>query len=261
MAALFFDNDGTLISELTGDIPESAREALHSAKANGHKIFINTGRTLCSIPPVIKAFGFDGLLCGCGTRLIYEDQVLLESVIPFERGIQLIGAMEDCQVEGFLEGTEDIYFPGRVSRFEQVESTRRYMAGLGLGRESWIEKRDFQYDKLLIYIDEKSDKERFFHLLEPDIAVIDRGAGMYECVQKDYSKATAIAYMQEHLGLEKDEIYVVGDSANDLAMFQYGGHGIAMGDHDPVLDPYAEYVTDQVERDGIRKALLHYGLI
>ncbi len=34
-----------------------------------------------------------------------------------------------------------------------------------------------------------------------------------------------------------------------------------MGDHDPVLDPYAEYVTDQVERDGIRKALLHYGLI
>ena len=66
---------------------------------------------------------------------------------------------------------------------------------------------------------------------------------MYECVQKDYSKATAIAYMQEYLGLKKDEIYVVGDSANDLAMFQYGGHGIAMGDHDPVLDPYAEYVN------------------
>ena len=66
MAALFFDIDGTLISELTGDIPESAREALHSAKANGHKIFINTGRTLCSIPPVIKAFGLMGCCAAAG---------------------------------------------------------------------------------------------------------------------------------------------------------------------------------------------------
>ena len=31
--------------------------------------------------------------------------------------------------------------------------------------------------------------------------------------------------------------------------------------HDPMLDPYTEYVTDTVENDGIYKALLHYGLI
>ena len=45
MAALFFDIDDTLISGLTGTIPESALEALKKVKEQGHEIFINTGRT------------------------------------------------------------------------------------------------------------------------------------------------------------------------------------------------------------------------
>lgn len=261
MAALFFDIDGTLINEYTGGILESAREALSSARANGHKIFINTGRTLCCLPASVAAFGFDGLLCGCGTYLIYHDQLLLESKIPFERGLELIEAMKVCDIEGFLEGTDNVYFSGLPSRFKDLEDSKRYIMELGVGKEKCIEERDFLYDKFFVYTDEKSDRQRFFHLLGPDIDAIDRGGGTYECVQKQYSKATAIAYMQEYLGLDRDEIYVVGDSANDLPMFRYGGHGIAMGDHDPVLDPYTEYVTDKVERDGIKKALLHYGLI
>ena len=44
--------------------------------------------------------------------------------------------MKDCKVEGFLEGTEDIYYSNRISRLESVESSRRYMAGLGLGESS-----------------------------------------------------------------------------------------------------------------------------
>ena len=69
MAALFFDIDGTLISEYTGEIPESAQEALRAARANGHKIFINTGRTLCCLPPSVRTFGLTdccadaGLIC------------------------------------------------------------------------------------------------------------------------------------------------------------------------------------------------------
>ena len=41
MSALFFDIDGTILSEITHKIPESALEALHKAQENGHKTFIN----------------------------------------------------------------------------------------------------------------------------------------------------------------------------------------------------------------------------
>ena len=132
MSALFFDIDGTILSEITHKIPESALEALHKAQENGHKTFINTGRTICSVPPMIKRISFDGFLCGCGTHLIYGEQVVFHHSIPYERGREIIKSMKDCKVEGFLEGTEDIYYSNRISRLEPVESSRRYMAGLGL---------------------------------------------------------------------------------------------------------------------------------
>ena len=49
-AALFFDIDGTILSEETKEIPKSAIEALLEVKKKGHLLFINTGRTMCSIP-------------------------------------------------------------------------------------------------------------------------------------------------------------------------------------------------------------------
>ena len=42
---MFFDIDGTLLSEITGQVPESARQALAQARARGHLVFVNTGRT------------------------------------------------------------------------------------------------------------------------------------------------------------------------------------------------------------------------
>ena len=37
MSALFFDIDGTILSEITHEIPESALVALRKAQENGHK--------------------------------------------------------------------------------------------------------------------------------------------------------------------------------------------------------------------------------
>lgn len=71
-SALFFDIDGTLLSEKTKEIPASTVRALQKAKQEGHAVFINTGRTLCSVPVKIKRLAFDGLLCGCGTYIVYQ---------------------------------------------------------------------------------------------------------------------------------------------------------------------------------------------
>ena len=67
--------------------------------------------------------------------------------------------------------------------------------------------------------------------------------------------------MRKYLGYDMDQIYVFGDSSNDLAMFEYATHTVAMKEHDSVLDPYTEYVTDSVMNDGIEKAMTHYQFI
>ena len=44
-AALFFDIDGTVLSEITKEIPASTIDALKRAHDAGHFLFINTGRS------------------------------------------------------------------------------------------------------------------------------------------------------------------------------------------------------------------------
>lgn len=260
-SVLFFDIDGTILSEITQEVPVSAVHALKAAQEAGHLTFINTGRTICNIPTELAEIPFDGFLCGCGIYLTYHDRVLFETHLSMERADEIAREVYACGLDGIFEGADDIYFPSEVSRFYGLENIRRYINNRGLGLERYIEQGGCPFDKLFIYTDEQSDKERFFKFISKDLQIIDRGNGNYECAPKGYSKWTAIEKILEKFGIEKEQSYVFGDSSNDLAMFQDAGHAIAMKVHDSVLDPYTEFVTKTVEDDGIAYALKHYGLI
>ena len=56
---IFLDIDGTLLPPGEMLIPQSTVEALHKAHANGHKLFLCTGRNLRMTQPLLD-YGFDG---------------------------------------------------------------------------------------------------------------------------------------------------------------------------------------------------------
>ena len=260
--ALFFDIDGTILSNHTHEVPESTYRALKEAKENGYAVFVNTGRTFCSISSNVMKIDFSGVVCGCGTHIIYEGKDLFHSSLDEKKGSHFIDKMQEYQVEGFAEASDDLYFPENVSRFAEIEMIRKWYADdLGIGEKASIETKKFQYDKLYVCVDEKSNTDEFLKAIQPELLPLDRLNGTYECIQREYSKATGIEYIRKYLGLDMDQIYVFGDSSNDLAMFKYATHTIAMKEHDPVLDPHIEYVTDTVDNDGIYKAMKHYGII
>ena len=194
-AILFFDIDGTVLSEVTKEVPQSAIEAMEKARAEGHLLFINTGRTICSIPTEVRKFQFDGYLCGCGTYLTEHDEVLLKSSIEKQRGIELLRKAKECNLGVIAEGKEDCYFPGHISRFDRLESTRRYFASRGIGIEQSLESERFEYDKLFVYVDDKSDFDSFREYLGDDMEALDRGGKAYEVIQKGFSKATACQFI------------------------------------------------------------------
>lgn len=198
-AILFFDIDGTVLSEVTKEVPQSAIEAMEKARAEGHLLFINTGRTICSIPTEVRKFQFDGYLCGCGTYLTEHDEVLLKSSIEKQRGIELLRKAKECNLGVIAEGQEDCYFPGHISRFDRLESTRRYFASRGIGIEQSLESERFEYDKLFVYVDDKSDFDSFREYLGDDMEALDRGGKAYEVIQKGFSKATACQFIMENM--------------------------------------------------------------
>lgn len=80
--SIIFDIDGTLLSEITRQVPESTKEALRIARSLGHLVFVNTGRSYGSLGPIKGMLEVDGWLCGCGTyveaqgRELYHRQCL-----------------------------------------------------------------------------------------------------------------------------------------------------------------------------------------
>ncbi len=123
--ALFFDIDGTLLSEKTRRVPDSAKEALRQAREKGHMVLINTGRVYPHLGQIRAQVDADGFLCGCGTYVRVNDEVLYHHVIPHERGLQIKRDIDDCGLDGVLEGLGGCYMHKDPSRLPQVERVKQ----------------------------------------------------------------------------------------------------------------------------------------
>lgn len=80
---IFLDIDGTLLPPGEMLIPQSTVEALHKAHANGHKLFLCTGRNLRMTQPLLD-YGFDGAVCSAGGYVFCGDKVLVD-LCPWSR--------------------------------------------------------------------------------------------------------------------------------------------------------------------------------
>ena len=258
--ALFFDIDGTLLSEKTGCVPDSTKQALRKARSKGHLVFINTGRVFGHLRAIRGEVEADGYLCGCGTYIMAEGKVLYSYAIPHERGLQIKRDVDECGLDGALEGVDGCYVHRTVSRMPKIEVLKRDIRDAGgMSQYSW-EDDCYDFSKFYIGSDGESRCLELFGRLK-DIDIIDRGEGYYECVPMGHSKATAIDLVLKHYGISLDEAYVFGDSSNDLSMFRYAVNCVLMGHHDEVLEDYATFVTKDVEDGGIAYAMKELGII
>ncbi len=259
---LFFDIDGTLVSNMSPQIPGSALQAIEKARQNGHYTFINTGRTRCFARQFIRPeLPFDGYLCACGCTIIFHGKTLLQRSYTPEEGKRLTALMKQYRIEAFLEGSEDIYCTRASYRQEHLNKAKHMFARLGFCQNRFMEDMDFSFDKFIFFSDGQDDVRGFMKALADEITFIDRGRGMYECIPKGFSKVSGMQYMSDYLGIPLSRSAAFGDSSNDCQMLAAAGRGIAMGRHDKVLEQYAAYITDTVENDGIAKALRYAGFI
>lgn len=261
MKALFFDIDGTLLSEKTHQVPESAIRAIEEARKNGCLSFINSGRCECMLKQMERILPMDGILAGCGTELTYQRKRIFYYSMPDELQQRVVHADRIYNIGVVAEGSECNHYRPEVSRMEVMNYMKAQTEKLYAVSTADFEGH-YEISKFCVQADEESDIEGFIRDFSDDFDIMDRRGGFYECVPKGYDKGQAILHMAELLGIKRNDIYVFGDSSNDLAMFKIAPeHSTVMKKHDPVLDPYAAYVTDKVEEHGIAKALKHWRLI
>ncbi|MFH1651813.1 MAG: HAD hydrolase family protein, partial [Chloroflexota bacterium] len=72
------------------------------------------------------------------------------------------------------------------------------------------------------------------------------------------SKGRALGQLAEHLGVTVAEIVAVGDGLNDLSLLAAAGEGVAMGNAPEELKEIADFVTGDVEEQGLAAAIERY---
>ena len=109
---LFFDIDGTLVTAPPCTIPESTAQAITQARKNGHLCFINTGRTRVIIPKDLLTLGFDGYVCGCGTQIYMNGQLLFSKSIPHNQCVDIVEKLRQFHIPTYFERCDAILYDG-----------------------------------------------------------------------------------------------------------------------------------------------------
>ncbi len=258
---LFFDIDGTLITEGSHILPKSTMASIRQARANGHLAFINTGRTFFNVTDQIKEIGFDGYVCGCGTYIHYKGEEILWNQLTKKRCREIVELIRSCNLDALLEGKEGVYFDyTRPSNPTIAKLQTRFGAEQFSERYSW-DSENLQFDKFVIWQTPNSDFSTFFNNISKDFDYIDRENGFGEIVPKGYSKASGIEFLEKYLNIPHENCFAFGDSTNDLSMLEYVPNSIAMGNSSKLILPKVSYITTDIEDNGIENALKNFNII
>lgn len=258
---VFFDIDGTIVDDATQIIPRSAVEAVAELKRRGHIAIVNTGRPYGHIDPRVRAMDFSGWVCGCGMELYLDGQWLVRKA-PEEALCRLVrDAVRECGMQVLYEAEDCLLSDGRHSLGPASVKKAARMLQRGFDTVEIDDLPAPQFVKFVTHDAPGCRQAEFLRRMEPRFTCIDRGNGMVEYVLKGCSKAQGMELLLEHLGVDRENTLAIGDSTNDLPMFAHARHTAALGDGMAALKAEAEFITAPVLRDGVAKALAHFGLI
>lgn len=105
---IFLDIDGTLVCAMQAP-SEYVKQAVRGARANGHKVFLCTGRNMPIIGNEILEIGFDGVIASAGSHVETEGKVLFDSLLPEETIQECLRVFHEHGMYCRIETPEGIY--------------------------------------------------------------------------------------------------------------------------------------------------------
>lgn len=265
--AVFVDLDGTLLQGVD-TVTSRTAAAFARIRAMGITPVVTTGRLAYEADFAVRAIGADSYMIAMNGLAVYDDyrtghllheayfskdtaeriiQYLLREHVFFEA---YAGNRAWCQTDR----TQLIWNCGMDEehiRFfsDSMEKTDRL-------REQ-LDKKRMRVNKFFISIE---DTERVASvraaLLElPGVRTVLSSPHFIEVVPSGADKRGAVRLVREAMGLKPEQIMVIGDSENDLGMFEEAVTCVAMGNACPELKAKANYVAPTNWQEGVAWAL------
>ena len=253
--AAFFDVDGTLLSHKTKRIPESTVSALETLKKKGIRCIVATGRQIGEMDKLpMGTVTFDGYITMNGQLTMDADRKELY-------GMPLEGEVKDFALKLFREKQLPVILveKDRLYVNRNCPKVTAVQASISSKVPPEGEYEGAPLYQVCVYITEEEKQ-----ILEPVMGkcVVTRWhPGGVDIIAKGGGKRTAVERYCQLQGWKPEEIIAFGDSENDLEMLRFAGIGVALGNAEPEVKAAADYVTDDIDCNGVAKALQHYNLI
>jgi Cof subfamily protein (haloacid dehalogenase superfamily) len=257
--ALFFDIDGTLVSFKTHQIPPSTILALTQAKANGHKVFIATGRP----PLIITNLGaiehlIDGYVTINGALCFVGEETVRCKAIPPEDARQVVADAQQKDYGLIVVGEKDVAVMDPKGEVDRIFRGELAVENLSLAKplHQVIQQRILQMTPFF-----PEDYEPELMALIPSCTSGRWHPAFTDITAKGADKGEGLLAMAAYLGLDPQFTMSFGDGGNDTSMIRTAGIGVAMGNGLDSLKQEADYVTTAVDEEGVMNALKHFKLI
>lgn len=253
--AAFFDVDGTLLSHKTKQVPPGARAAVEKLRKSGIACIVATGRQMSEMEKLpIADLDFDGYLTLNGQLMLdAEKNVLFSKPITGEVKEFLIRQFESHAYPALLVEEKKTYLnflTDHVKAVQEAISSPVPPFGAYEGGEIY---------QVCAYL--RPDEEYHLAPIAGKCVITRWHFGGMDVVAKGGGKVTGIREYLESNGLRREEIMAFGDGENDVEMLRFAGIGVAMGNAVEAAKQAADFVTADIDEDGIVKALQHYGMI
>lgn len=255
--AVFFDIDGTLLSFKSHEVSSSTEEAISILQEKGIKTILSTGRSINSIDHV-KYLNFDGYITFNGGYCVSQDGfVLFKKAIDSSDIESLMGFAQKNSLSFSLMSEKE------VSIYNVTPEIAGLYAMLNLPVPKPVDFDSMEKDSVLqvnIFIDEKEEDE-FMKMVMPN-SLASRWSPIFADVNpQGQSKQIGIDVFCQHFGIDLSRTMAFGDGGNDITMLKHVNTGVAMGNANPEVKEIADYVTDDVDSDGIWNALKRFKVI
>lgn len=275
---VFLDIDGTLLPPGEMVVPQSAVDAMRRARANGHKLFLCTGRNLRMTQPLFD-YGFDGFVCSAGGYVGCDGKILVDIPMEPEQVAGIRKVMQESGVECTLEARDNTY--GGVQMIERFAHNFQTAGTLNSEAERWKKMMEFgmtirpieEYAGApvykIVYIAEKpEDLLEVRRQYEDQFVFCEAKLGKFggemvngELINRKFNKGTGIKAICDYLNMPLSDTIGFGDSDNDLQMTDVVGISYCMANGSESLKKLCDRVCPAVTEDGIAKAFEELKLI
>ncbi|MBN1991389.1 MAG: Cof-type HAD-IIB family hydrolase [Anaerolineae bacterium] len=259
---LVLDVDGTLIGPGVYPSPRVVK-AIARAKAKGVTVVLGTGRASEACYHLLKHLGLDKVHIFFDGAAVVDwpsnDIIFLQSLPP-HAGQHLIELARENDL--FLEiYAHDFYFIERNGHLAAHQCEKLQITPLVTDLMSLVGRIKIVKGQLLASTPQEEQRARLVSQEMEKLCKmswsLDPSNNIYfvNAISRSVSKGDSLRSVADYLGLCLNQVMAIGDSFNDLPVFEVAGFSVAMGNAPEELKKLADWVAPPVEKDGVAVAI------